>query len=124
MARAAPTRPVTVEGDGGPPRARRRARRSPCRRSRRASASNGRASGRGLLREAVERLAVLRGEALGEREIVRAPLDTWVVGQTGAERPNVLVVKGVALAQIVRDAADQIVSDAVRGHLLSLRRLA
>jgi len=51
----------------------------------------------GLLREALDGLAMLVGEALGERKVLGAPLYARVVGQARAETPDVLVVEAVAL---------------------------
>lgn len=69
-----------------------------------------------LFGEAVEGLAVLVREALGEGVILGPPGDVRIARQARAEGTHVLVVKGVALAQVVRHLADKILGDLVCAH--------
>lgn len=64
---------------------------------------------------------MLVGEALGERRVLAAAGGAWVLRETDSERANVVVVKRVALAQIVSYSADEVVGDALGAHRISVR---
>lgn len=74
---------------------------------------------RRLLGEAVERLAVLVGEALGELEVLGTARASRV-REPGAECAHVLVVEVVARTQVVGDLADELVGDARGAHAQSV----
>lgn len=68
-----------------------------------------------LLGEAVERLAALGGEALGEGEVLNAARFRRA-GEPSAKCSHILVVELVSRPKIVHDAAYEILADALGAH--------
>lgn len=74
-----------------------------------------RAGTRRLLGEAVERLAVLASETLGELEVLGASL-AGDVGEARSECAHVFLVEVVPRPELVRDPPDELVADAPGAH--------